>query len=373
MGTGRRYDVMHAPVGTSSMTQAVSDGMLQGWFSRRAIPSRRIGIDTVRAAVRGVSETSVMEASLALGLSDAYWLKPVGSSLAWDDVNMFSNRFDTWFGDVTVGESDGTAVWRDIAMSPEASTGGNLPKRWMVAADGARMLVKGGSGHMRQEPFNEVAASRICDALGIGHVPYTLVETGIGVCSACPCAVGPSEDFVTAYDVCIDGGRYTRGPVDDIRHFMEFGGSHGIDMSSEVGKMTLVDYVIRNMDRHWTNFGFIRDADTLEYKRAFPLYDFGNSLWHDGSEVKSFPEGMSKFSHMSLQKDLRYVASDLDVDARALADVGDIVVDALAGSGMGQMRVDAVAEAAAMRAADAARWQFGLEFGVGGKGIGYGM
>lgn len=45
--------------------------------------------------------------------------------------------------------------------------------------------------------------------------------------------------------------------------------------------MLVVDYLIVNGDRHWNNFGVIRDAQTLEYLGMAPIYDSGASLWYN--------------------------------------------------------------------------------------------
>ena len=42
-------------------------------------------------------------------------------------------------------------------------------KKWTVA-DGKRLLIKGGSGATRQEPYNEVLATIIMERLNIPHV-----------------------------------------------------------------------------------------------------------------------------------------------------------------------------------------------------------
>lgn len=45
--------------------------------------------------------------------------------------------------------------------------------------------------------------------------------------------------------------------------------------------MMVLDYLIVNEDRHQNNFGVIRDANTLEWIGAAPIYDSGTSLWFD--------------------------------------------------------------------------------------------
>ncbi|GJM72564.1 hypothetical protein HMSSN036_47800 [Paenibacillus macerans] len=60
-------------------------------------------------------------------------------------------------------------------MSPDNTSDGWLKKKWTLL-NGKRCLVKGGSGAIQQEPYNEVLASRLMERLGIPHVSYTLLE-----------------------------------------------------------------------------------------------------------------------------------------------------------------------------------------------------
>ena len=45
--------------------------------------------------------------------------------------------------------------------------------------------------------------------------------------------------------------------------------------------MIVLDYLIANEDRHQNNFGWVRDANTLEWIEAVPTFDSGSSLGYD--------------------------------------------------------------------------------------------
>ena len=45
--------------------------------------------------------------------------------------------------------------------------------------------------------------------------------------------------------------------------------------------MIVLDYVIANEDRHFNNFGVLRNAETLEWLGFAPIYDSGSSLGYD--------------------------------------------------------------------------------------------
>ena len=52
-------------------------------------------------------------------------------------------------------------------------------------------------------------------------------------------------------------------------------------VKQDVDAMLQFDYLINNTDRHFGNFGFIRNVNTLEFQGVAPIFDNGNSLWFD--------------------------------------------------------------------------------------------
>lgn len=60
--------------------------------------------------------------------------------------------------------------------------------------------------------------------------------------------------------------------------------------------MMLLDYLICNQDRHFGNFGAIRDAVTLEWVGFAPIFDSGTSLWLDqyASKIKALADAPAK-------------------------------------------------------------------------------
>ena len=67
-------------------------------------------------------------------------------------------------------------------FSPDASSNGWLKKKWVIIND-KRYLAKAGSGTLHQEPYNEVAISKILDLLKIKHIEYkTIMENNRPLC-----------------------------------------------------------------------------------------------------------------------------------------------------------------------------------------------
>lgn len=142
--------------------------------------------------------------------------------------------------------------------SPDITTDGDLKKHWKIV-DGKRCLIKGGSGPFCQQPFNEVIASEIMGRLGIPHVPYSVIWLDGEPYSVC-------EDLVTAVTEMIPAWRILKtqkknNSVSVYQHFVHCCETLGICGTVPfLDRMMVLDYVIANEDRHFNNFGVLRDA-----------------------------------------------------------------------------------------------------------------
>jgi hypothetical protein len=83
-------------------------------------------------------------------------------------------------------------------------------------------------------------------------------------------------------------------------------------------KMLAADYLIANYDRHYNNFGAVRNADTLEWLGPAPLFDNGSSLWcnqaaaaiRGGERAKSQPFFAAREEQIKLVKDFSWLSFD---------------------------------------------------------------
>jgi len=82
--------------------------------------------------------------------------------------------------------------------------------------------------------------------------------------------------------------------------------------------MLTIDYIINNTDRHYHNFGFIRNAETLQWLGMAPIFDSGTSLWHytqfvgkmTGNIEKSKPFSNSHSKQIKLVKNLDWFVTE---------------------------------------------------------------
>jgi hypothetical protein len=104
------------------------------------------------------------------------------------------------------------------------------------------------------------------------------------------------------------------------------------DADVSIGKMLTVDYIIANEDRHFGNFGFIRNAETLEWMGLAPIYDSGSSLWYNsprvGAEIWCKPFEHFPGNQMRLVKNLEWFDADalkgIDGEIHEIFSIADI-------------------------------------------------
>lgn len=275
------------------------------WWLGRSIPASRVGIGEALQALNEQSPWALIEKCYGLSLSDHYWLKPDHVPLDWREINFFENEFSGDIGKLLFGEIQGGASLN--LMSPDNTSDGWLRKKWIIR-EGKRYLLKGGSGD-EQEPFNEVIATGLLARLGISHVPYTLEKQGDSYYSLCENFVTTDTEFIPAWQLM--------GVLKRINHESEY--EHLIRCCEYVGmkqvrgsleKMLTVDFLIANEDRHYNNFGFMRDAKTLAFQGLAPIFDSGTSLWYNthniGRETEAKPFKKTHAAQMTLIKDFSW-------------------------------------------------------------------
>ena len=276
---GDIYAKEHLPVGTVHIMQhreIIDKAVLNKWWTGRSIPASRTGIKETLEILGIYSTELLLTKSLGLSLSDHYWVRPTDSDMTWESVNFFDNDFSDDIGDVLFGAAAKSINFN--YSSPDNTSDGNLQKRWKII-NGKRCLIKSGSAPFRQEPFNEVIASLILDRLGIEHIPYTLTWIDDKPYSVCGNFVTKKTELISAARVMQI--RPKANNENEYLHFVNIAGDLGIDIVPMLDRMIVFDHIIANEDRHFGNFGLLRDPETLDWIGAAPIFDNGTSLWHD--------------------------------------------------------------------------------------------
>lgn len=320
------WNLEHFPVGI--VGKGIIDRLaLNQWWRGRTIPASRSGLKDALRALDVISPETLLEKCYGLSLSDQYWVCPAGSEITWESINFFDHPFSKDVGEVLFGQLPDGKI--DL-LSPDNSSDGWLRKKWVIQ-NGKRLLMKGGSGTLQQEPYNEVFATTLMERMGIPCVKYELVFQDGKPYSICEDFVSRDVDLISAHRLIQTEKQ--RKDLSDLQHFRNCCKNNGIsDYDIFLAQMIAVDYLIVNGDRHYNNFGAVRDAQTLKYIGMAPLFDSGSSLWYDVPTAGIDPESEALFAkpfkrtqnvQISLVSDYSWMPKD------ALYSIGDELMEIL--------------------------------------------
>lgn len=267
----------------------LSEKSLRQWWERRAVPLNQGNIKMLLSENQIVTTQNYLLQNLGLSLSDHYWINPVEKNYRWEDINLFTNDFKDEIGEFRFKDNffDDRKMMNlrnKTIFYPSASTQGELQKKWILQ-DGIRYLIKGNYRNSSQQSINEAIATLLHKRQDkMPFTEYKLCEievsgvNGIG----CVCQDFCTEDveFISAYDVVSSVKK--KNDQSEYEHFIAVCGEHGLE-ETEVRNFLeyqiLSDFVLTNTDRHFYNFGVLRDSHTLEFIGMAPIFDSGNSMF----------------------------------------------------------------------------------------------
>lgn len=273
------YAEEHFPVGTLGK-HGVDKTMLAKWWAKRSIPASRSGLRETLDLLHMSVPQELLAKCYGLSLSDQYWISPKDKPLMWKEINFFDHDFSEDVGNLLFGYgefSDSMSL-----ISPDNTSDGQLIKKWKIA-DGKRVLIKGGSNPYQQEPLCEVIASGIAERLCIPHTKYTLLWEHEKPFSVCQDFITSETELVSAYHIM--QSRKKPNDLLDYEFYLNCAEQLGVkNIREQTEKMIVLDFLIGNEDRHFNNFGLIRNAVTLEWIGVAPIFDCGTSLWYNTQE-----------------------------------------------------------------------------------------
>ena len=296
---------------------------LSKWFQGRGIPSWRDKLDILLHRLNIIDPSELLDKSFGLSLSDQYWLKPINTSISYDDINFFDNDFDyTEFLEASLSKNSNSIVSALSLNTPNNTTDGMLRKAWIIEND-TRYLLKSGYKNELLQPFNEVLASEICDRLGFDHVKYTLDTYKDTVVSKCPCFITKNTELITCHQIRNNMDRYDS--TKDYEEYIKILEEHGIvDARTQMENMFILDFLIMNEDRHLNNFGIIRDVNTLKWLKCAPIFDNGqslNTLYYDENELHISGEGRFFYEVKPFDEIIKIVKNLKRIDIDKLNDL----------------------------------------------------
>ena len=268
------FDSKLLPPGSSDAEGNFTKKTFLGWWEERSLPKDKANIDYMLSCICLKNLSQLKLKGMALSLQDCYWMRKSDVDLLWKDVNFFKNEFTQDIADVLYGMK--VEAYGFNMRSPENTTTGYTKKYWKYN-NGDICLIKMGTPPYRQQPLNDSVFSEICNRLGIEHVQYdVMMEKDLPI-SICRCFTNQDTEFIPALQIM---RLFKKEKNDtDLVHYVKCCDKLGVtDTFSFLSNMFVVDRIMNNDDRNYTDFGLLRDANTLKYTKHAPLFGCGNSL-----------------------------------------------------------------------------------------------
>ena len=244
------------------------------WLQKRTIPKNRAFVDQILKTLGlSINNTKgIIDICKGLSLNDSYWIVPEGFEGKFSAYNLYENNFSSVLSLVAY---TGVGHSRPVnTTSPELTTHGMLRKAWRHIDGKGIYLFKGGTegaANTGNEPYSEFYASQIAERMGLHAVRYGLENWKGILASTCKLFT----DIDTAY---VPIGRIVR--TGGIQACLDYYAGISSEALEELRSMLVFDAVIYNEDRHFGNFGILRDNHSGKIIGAAPVFDNGLSLFN---------------------------------------------------------------------------------------------
>lgn len=309
------YNDKYKPYGIRKLNKK----QITDWLLSRKIPASRDNIDDILDNLKISSTNELVFKAFGLSLSDQYWLKPNNSNINWKEINFFDNDFSDDMGKFLFED------YKDISSlkTPDNTSNGDLKKSWKII-NGKRVLLKAGRPPYNQEPFNEVLASEICKRLNFDYIEYKLYMINGKYYSGSENFINKNTELVSAWDFLKD--RQKPNDMNYYKFYLDSCKEMGLNIKKDVDDMIVLDYIINNEDRHFRNFGLIRNVETLEFEKEAPIFDSGYSMYCQ--QVDNLIGKYNKSKPFRENHDKQIQLIDLkNYDFSKLNDIGDFAYE----------------------------------------------
>ena len=256
------------------MDLEISDAGLLKWLEQRVIPKNRTFVDEILKTLKlSVNDTKgIIDVCKGLSLNDSFWVVPKNFDGKFSEYNLYENRFSEILSLVAytgIGQSNAA-----FTTSPELTTNGMLPKAWRFIESDGIYLYKGGTlgfANSGNEPYSEYYACQIAKMMGLNAVRYDLENWKGILASKCKLFTDINTSFIPIGRIVKTGG---------LKAVLDYYDTLGKEFSEQLRSMLIFDAVSYNEDRHFGNFGLLRDNHTGEITAPAPIFDNGLSLFN---------------------------------------------------------------------------------------------
>lgn len=239
---------------------------LNTFLERRKAPKHREHIRVLLQQYECDDMEGFLQVTHALSLNDTFWVKPINSTLTWDDVSLYSNEFDEVISQTAF---DGTVSENHFpTTSPEFGTDGMSAKCW-IREDREVFLYKTGSRQFEIEPLSEFLATQLASIICPSFVSYDLDFYHHRLISKCSLFTDEKTGFAPM-------SRIFSEKVSIPQLFTYFS---NIGSENDFRRMCVLDALIFNKDRHFGNFGVLFNNENMDILCMAPVFDHNQCLF----------------------------------------------------------------------------------------------
>ncbi len=272
------------------------------WLESRAIDRHRPNSRILKKVLRLTDTSDLMTVihANAATITDNYWIRETGSTLAYDDVKFRENIFaDIALIGNTQSFSREFSKEQLSSKTPELTNIGSFEKCWKLENDGWVMYKKGS----KFERFSELFISKLGKKFGFDMAEYY-----------------PEGEYIKTPDFTED--KYNFEPMaslvgEDENYVKCYDVLHALnpEFARQYLDILYMDTICINMDRHTNNFGLLRDRETGELVKMAPNFDNNIALISRGYLTKNdkpSPMLAEMFSEFLQERDIEYAAPKMD-------------------------------------------------------------
>lgn len=285
-------------------------GNVQKWLETRAIDSHRANSRLLKKALC-LTEKDDFETVISVNaatVTDCYWIKPINSSLTYEEV-----RFDDdYFSNLALTgsyDSFNKAAASKRTKTPELTNTGSYEKCWKLV-NGQWWMYKRAN---HNEMFSELFVYELGRRLGFNMAEYV---RGRGVVKTKDFTDNARVNFESAYSFMGDNEDY----IDNLNALKKLCPS----CIGDYVRMLFLDTVCANPDRHTFNYGVLRDTDSGKITGLAPNFDNNMALISRG-----YPKNIKRKNDILVKLFNELVDFDSSLEKYIPSLTGDMVTDVI--------------------------------------------
>ena len=264
---------------------------LEKWLHRRRSPYERPNVGYLLGNL--VNPYGFLDINMGMSLRDTYWIVPADceKNYKWKDWSPYTHRLDEEYSRLAMSVSRHLHKPKpSLRITCEPTTAGTMRKCWVNRKGGIylRKGFKHQAADNRVPPVWEFYAAQVAQALGISHVPHSLIsytndEGRTEPLCECKCftseKVGYAPAIARLEDCCA---------IDAAGRQWDWDSIYNLDAHKEIlseifgadfyADMMLLDSIILHQNRHLGNWGYLVDNGTGNYIGPAPLTAHGYSM-----------------------------------------------------------------------------------------------